>query len=111
MDPSLITGLNFPFDIATSGSNLFVVNEHVGSTPNSGSIGVYTLSGQPVNSSLISGLAGPEAIAIFGSHLYVAESFGGRISQYTTSGVLVNSSLIAGLQFPQGIAVSADGTN
>jgi hypothetical protein len=50
----VISGADFfPIDIAVSGGNLFVMAVHFSSEP---TIGKYTISGMPVNASLISGL-------------------------------------------------------
>jgi hypothetical protein len=54
----LITGLNQPYGIAVSGSNLFVLNE------GDGTIGEYTTSGEVVNAHLVSGLSSPYGIAV-----------------------------------------------
>ena len=64
MNASLISGsgLDRPFGITVSGSNLFVTN--LGGTIGTGTIGEYTTSGAVVNASLVSGLAYPEGIAV-----------------------------------------------
>jgi len=69
-------------------------------------IGEYTTSGATVNASLISGLTGPDGIAVSGSDLFVVNLLDGTIGEYTTSGATVNAALISGLSFPEGIAVS-----
>ena len=73
-----------------------------------GTIGVYSAtSGAAVNTSLVSGLAGPDGIAVSGSNIYVANYNGGTIGVYdATSGAAVNASLVSGLVRPNGIAVS-----
>jgi hypothetical protein len=58
VNPALISGLNQPYGIAPSGSDLFVTNE------GAETIGEYTTSGATVNPALISGLRGPAGIAI-----------------------------------------------
>jgi DNA-binding beta-propeller fold protein YncE len=72
-----------------------------------GTIGVYNAtSGTAVNASLVSGLAGPDGIAVSGSNVYVANYYGGTIGVYNaTSGAAVNASLVSGLVRPNGIAV------
>jgi hypothetical protein len=50
-------------------------------------IGEYTTAGAVVNASLISGLNGPEFIAVSGSDLFVANSVRGTVGEYTTSGL------------------------
>ena len=53
MNAALISdsGLNEPFGIAVSGSDLFVTNSIIGT------VGAYTTSGATVNAALISGLS------------------------------------------------------
>lgn len=82
--------LNYPINIAVSGSDLFVVNF------GSGTISEYTTSGSLVNASLISGLQDPQGIAISGSDLFITNQ-NGPIAEYTTSGATVNPSLITGI--------------
>jgi hypothetical protein len=70
---------------------LFVVNS------GTGTIGEYTTDGATVNPALISGLAGPNGIAVSGSDLFVTNGFIGTIGKYTTDGATVNPALISGL--------------
>ena len=74
--------------------------------PGNGTIGEYTTAGAPVNPALISGLSGPNGIAVSGSDLFVVNQTLGTIGEYTTSGATVNPTLISGLSLPYGIAVS-----
>ncbi len=107
VNASLISGLNFPYGIAVSGTDLFVTNNSNGSA-GTGTIGKYTTSGATVNASLISGLTDPTAIAVSGGNLFVASrpsSTMGRIGKYTTAGATVNASLVTGLHEPYGIDV------
>jgi len=83
---------------------IFVAN--AGNGISNGTIGEYTTSGATVNAALISGLAGPEGIAVSGGHLFVANAANGTIGEYTTSGATVNPALISGLTGPIGIALS-----
>ena len=69
-------------------------------------VGKYTTSGATVNAALISGLSGPEGIAVSGSDLFVTNFATGTIGKYTTSGATVNASLVSGLSGPAGITVS-----
>jgi len=81
--------------------NIFVTN-FTGNT-----IGEYNATtGAAINASLISGLHGPQSVAVSGGHLFVANFNTGTIGEYTTSGATVNASLISGLNFPAAIAVS-----
>ena len=65
VNASLVSGLDHPFGLALSGSDLFVTNE--GDSPGAGTIGEYTTSGGTVNASLVSGLDNPYGIAVSGS--------------------------------------------
>ncbi|MGD1278493.1 MAG: PEP-CTERM sorting domain-containing protein [Tepidisphaeraceae bacterium] len=98
-NPSLVSGLTGPSDIAVSGSDLFVTY------PYGNTIGKYTTSGVTVSASLVSGLWGPEGIAVSGSDLFVVNGGGNTIGEYTTSGGTVNASLVSLLSYPWGIAV------
>ena len=71
-----------------------------------GTIGEYDVSGATINASLITGLDGPEDVAVSGSDLFVTNKLNGTIGEYTTSGAVVNASLISGLVNPDAIAVS-----
>jgi formylglycine-generating enzyme required for sulfatase activity len=101
VNPSFITDLQHPSDIALDGNgNLFVVN-------NSGrNVGVYTTSGATVNTALISTSFYPWSIALDGEgYMYVSSGSSNLIAKYTTSGTTVNASLITtGLNHPLGIA-------
>ena len=72
-----------------------------------GTIGEYTLSGQTINVSFITGLSSPTGMAVSGGYLYVAQE-NGNIRKYTTSGTLVNAALVTGLYLPWGIAISGN---
>ncbi|HYA79055.1 MAG TPA: PEP-CTERM sorting domain-containing protein [Candidatus Nitrosopolaris sp.] len=86
---------------APATAQIYVVNA------GSGTIGEYSLSGQTINSSFITGLSSPTGLAVSGGYLYVAQE-NGTIREYTTSGALVNPSLISGLYLPWGIAISGN---
>jgi hypothetical protein len=60
----------------------------------------------PVNASLISGLHGPEGVAVFGNDLFVANAGTGTIGEYTTGGAPVNASLISGLDDPEDMFIN-----
>ena len=91
INSNLITGLNYPYGVAVSGTNLFVCNY------GAGTIAEYTTSGAAVNTNLISGLSAPGSIAISGTNLFILENNGSYLGEYTTSGAIVNSNLISGL--------------
>src|SRR5438132_545383 len=89
----------------TARAQIFVTNLN-GDDFNTGTVGEYTTSGVTVNPALITGLRGPEDIAVFGGNLFVTNFSNGTIGEYMTSGVPVNPALITGLRGPDGIAVS-----
>lgn len=99
VNASLVSGLDYPYAIAISGNDLFVLNL------DNETIGEYTTFGATVNASLISLLARADAIAISGNDLFVANQDDGTIGEYTTSGATVNASLISGLNYPTSIAI------
>lgn len=82
--------------IAISGSDLFVATENNSTSPNTGFIGEYTTSGATVNAQLVTGLNGPQGLAISGSHLFVVNYYSATIGDYTTAGVVVKTTLIKG---------------
>ena len=77
-------------------------------TTDSGTVGEYNATtGATINASLVSGLSGPQLIAVSGGNLFVANTGAGTIGEYNaTTGAAVNSSLVSGLSSPVGIAVS-----
>lgn len=86
---------------ATAPAQIYVVNS------GDGTIGEYSLTGQSINTSFITGLSSPTGIAISGGYLYVAQE-NGVVQKYTTGGSLVNASLISGLSLPWGLTVSGN---
>ena len=99
-----VGGVYAPQALAVSGSNLFVTGYG-----GSGTVGEYTTNGATVDRTLITGVAGPYAIAVSGTDLYVGHGYGYScaVSKYTTSGQPVNASLITAPDMtPGGIAVS-----
>lgn len=77
------------YDIAISGNDMFIPSVA------SGNISEYTLSGQLVNASLITGLDVPEGVAILGNDLYVVNNGSDTVGEYTLSGKTINASLIS----------------
>jgi hypothetical protein len=75
-----------------------------------GTIGEYTLSGGVVNATLVTGLNGPQGLAILGNDLYVVNDGNGTVGEYTISGQTINSSLITGLNTGTYIAVAPEPT-
>ncbi len=89
----------------TRGQVIYVSN--INSNGNTGTIGEYTTSGGTVNASLVSGLNGPDGIAVSGPNLFVASGGkNGTIGEYTTAGAVVNASLVSGLSYPGGLVLS-----
>ena len=76
-----------------------------GTFPGTDTVGEYTLSGMPVNPTLISGLTFPTDIAVSGEDLFVSSFDAGTIGKYTIFGEAINASLITGLNEPLDIAV------
>ncbi len=102
MNSSFIFGLSFPFGLAVSGSNLFVVNAVAGT------IGEYNAStGTAINASLVSGLNFPNGLAVSGSDLFVANFNAGAVGEYSAvTGTAISASLISGQLGPYDAAVS-----
>lgn len=98
---SLVTGLDFPFDIAVFGDNIYVANL------SSGVVGKYTTDGTTVNASLISGFPGLTALTVADGFLYVVDAVNGTVGKYNLDGTVVNAGLVMGLgSTPEGVAVS-----
>jgi hypothetical protein len=97
-----------PTALAAQGTNLFVTFSQLPFPTPPGMVGEYTTSGGTENASLISGLEGPQAIAVEGNDLFVANTFSETVSEYTTSGNTVNAALISGLDVPIALAVNGN---
>lgn len=98
---SLVTGLDFPFDLAVYGDNIYVANL------SSGVVGKYGTDGTVVDASLISGFPGLTALTVADGYLYVVDAVLGTVGQYNLDGTVVNASLVTGLgSTPEGIAIS-----
>ncbi len=96
-----LSGLSGLFDIAVSGSHIFVTST------GAGTVAEYNTDGTTVNASLISGLSTPTGIAVLGSDIFVVNEKSGTIGEYGTDGTTVNASLISGLNNrPYGIVVT-----
>ena len=77
------------------------------SNPLNNTIGQWTTSGSAVNSSWITGLSGPDGIAVSGGYVYVANNANSTIGKYTMSGQVVDASFItAGMNGPTQILAS-----
>jgi hypothetical protein len=102
INPSLISlPTNVPQDVIVSGSNLFVLGQHLAE---------YTTSGAVVNPSLTPNLGTPFGFVIVGSNVFIVSPGGapgtGKVLEFTTSGQPVNLNFITGLSDPHSIAVS-----
>ena len=98
---SLVTGLDFPFDIAVFGDNIYVANL------SSGTVGKYTTDGATVNASLITGFPGLTALTVADGFLYVVDAVNGTVGKYNLDGTVINAGLVMGLgSTPEGIAIS-----
>jgi len=98
---SLVTGLDFPFDVAVDGDNIYVANL------SSGVVGKYGTDGTIVDASLISGFPGLTALTVADGYLYVVDAVLGTVGQYNLDGTEVNAGLVMGLgSTPEGIAIS-----
>jgi len=89
--------------VHASQAQIFIANS------DDGTVGEYTLSGTPINKSLISGLNDPTAVSVSGSNIFVMTSPDdgtARIGEYTISGDQINPNLITGLNAPAGMAMS-----
>lgn len=99
INASLVTGLNAPFGIAASSSNLFITNN------DTGVVGKYGLDGTAVNATLLS-IPGVTGVTVDGSTLYLSDQANAAIQAYDLDGNLINGSLVTGLVGPRQIAVS-----
>ncbi len=98
---SLVTGLDFPFDIAVWGDDIYVANL------STGVVGKYTTDGAIVDASLISGFPGLTALTVADGFLYVVDAVNGTVGKYNLDGTVVNAGLVMGLgSTPEGIAIS-----
>ena len=88
-------------------TSLKAQNLYVGTHGND-TIGAYGMDGSTVDASLITGLDGPEGIAISGNDVFIANFTSGTIGEYTTSGTTVDASLITGLTDSVGLAISGN---
>jgi PEP-CTERM motif len=92
------------YDLAILGNDIFVPSVA------DGTVSEYTLSGQVVNASLITGLNNPDGLAITGNDLYVVSAGDNTVGEYTLTGQAINTSLITGLDGATYIAVVPEPT-
>ena len=96
-----MTGLDFPFDIAVWGDDIYVANL------SSGVVGKYTTDGTTLDASLISGFPGLTALTVADGFLYVVDAVNGTVGKYNLDGTVVDAGLVMGLgSTPEGIAIS-----
>lgn len=89
VNTSLVTGLNQPNGVASTGDYVFVANQQ-GNT-----VGKYTSTGQLVDASFITGLSSPTQLLVSGTSLYVMNNGTSKIGKYdTTTGAAVNASFV-----------------
>jgi len=74
----------------------------------SNSVGLYTLTGAAVSSSLISTLSRPVGIAVSGNRVFVSNYASNTVGAYTTAGDIVDESFIS---IPYPIGLAAEGAN
>ena len=89
-----------PTNVASPPAKLYVTEF------DNGTIGEYDTSGATINTSLISGLNGPEGIAGSGADLFVTNKLANTLGEYANSGAAVSTSLITGLNNPVYVASS-----
>ena len=115
INPALISGFSsstsgqYPFDVAVSGNQIYVLSTRYNGSDGIGTIGVYNLDGSVVNVSLVSNIAGfPTHLLVSGGNIYVSCGNSGVIKEYTTAGATVSASLISGLNAPEQMAISGN---
>jgi hypothetical protein len=112
INANLITGLNNPEAIVISGSQLFVSSFGLSNGFGGGEVGEYTIGSTPgtiasSSPALVTGLFEPNALAISGSNLFVADVGQDTVGEYSTSGLVENASLVQSY-YPEGIAVQGN---
>jgi hypothetical protein len=105
INASLVQNLVSPFDLALSGSDLYVSEQFTGS--NQGKVVEFNInSGDVVNSFSLTTTAGPQGLAVSGNTLFLVNNGAGTIGSYNaTTGAAIDSSLVSGLSGPAGVAV------
>jgi len=65
-------------------------------------------TGEVINANFITGLSGPEGLALSGNSLFVTNLNGGAVGNYdANTGTAINASFITGLNNPVGLAVKS----
>ena len=97
-NPSFITGLNGPADVAVDGDHVYWTNL------NTGTIGRADLDGANVEQSLITGLGEPVGLTVDDAYLYWTQTAANAIGRADLDGANVNHSFVTGANSPVQIA-------
>ena len=111
VDADLITfGHGIATALAVTNSNIYVRKTVTGEQLELDKIAQYTTSGRLIDPAFITGVTDPNAIAVSGRDIFIANGSigGGGIGKYTTSGDPVDPDLISNLGFAA-VAVSGTG--
>src|ERR1700758_3714909 len=106
----------YPFLIAITALGVMPKNAcaqlYVTSRPGSGAgvVSEYDAStGKVINANFITGLDGPDGLAVLGNTLFVANQGNGAVGKYDAkTGAAISPGFITGLNFPRGLAVSGN---
>lgn len=86
-----------------------VVADFADSSVGSGSVGLYSTSGTPLNASLITGLFQPRGMVTDEQgNLFFTTGFG-RIVEFSRTGAVIHDPLVSGLSEPMGLALDLSG--
>ena len=84
-----------------------IIYEVNGSATSTGSVGVYSTNGTPINTGLITGLFDPVGIALDSSgNIYVAYA-ANTVGKFSNSGAALNPTFITGLSYPGGMTIAS----
>jgi hypothetical protein len=105
----------YPFLIAITALGVMPKNAcaqlYVTSRPGSGAgvVSEYDAStGKVINANFITGLDGPQGLAVLGDTLFVSNEGGTTVGEYDAkTGAAINGAFITGLQQPEGLAVKS----
>jgi WD40 repeat protein len=105
INANLITGLYFPHSVTVLDGELFVGG---GAGYLGGWVAEYSLSGAPINTSLVTGQGPISGIAASGGNLFVATGTldGNAVVEYDTSGAIVNGAVVSTPDFPGPLALA-----
>ena len=93
IDPSLITGLQDPWQLRVQGNDLWLSSLNLSN--DSATVAEYSGSGSLINNNPFPNyqLTTPVGFDLQGNEIFFVDYFAGTVSEYDTSGNLVNSSL------------------